>query len=53
DIPYNVKNVSYNFNRGMCSLLNDALKGGYRVVDTPHSESDMNAEAIVSQETQL
>ncbi len=52
DIPYNVKNVSYNFNSGMWSLLNDALKGGYRVVDTPHSESDMNAEAIVSQETQ-
>ena len=52
NLPYTVKNVSYDFNKGMWSLLNDGLKGGYRVHDTPLSERDMKPESIVSQETQ-
>ena len=52
NLPYTVKNVSYDFNKGMWSLLNDGLKGGYQVHDTPLSERDMKPESIVSQETQ-
>ncbi|TDV72648.1 DUF1329 domain-containing protein [Pseudomonas sp. LP_7_YM] len=52
DLPYNVKNVSYDFNKGMWALVNDGLKGGYKFFSTPRSELQMNAEAIVSQETQ-
>ncbi|OOQ44879.1 hypothetical protein AO361_17485 [Pseudomonas fluorescens] len=52
NLPYTVKNVSYDFNKGMWSLLNDGLKGGYRVHDAPLSERDMKPESIVSQETQ-
>jgi len=51
-IPYNVKNVSYDFNRGGYALVNDALKGGYRFHDTALPERDMNPEAIVSRQTQ-
>jgi hypothetical protein len=51
-IPYNVKNVVYDFNKGMWALLNDALKGGYKFDDTPRSERDMNPEAIVAKVTQ-
>ncbi|RON25031.1 hypothetical protein BK660_05030 [Pseudomonas brassicacearum] len=52
NLPYTVKNVSYDFNKGMWSLLNDGLKGGYQVHDEPLSERDMKPESIVSQETQ-
>ena len=51
-LPYTVKNVSYDFNKGMWSLINDGLKGGYRVHDQPLSERDMKPESIVAQETQ-
>ena len=51
-LPYTVKNVSYDFNKGIWSLLNDGLKGGYIVHDTPKSERDMKPESIVSEETQ-
>jgi hypothetical protein len=52
NIPYNVKNVVYDFNKGMYALLNDALKGGYKFVDKPLNERDMNPEAIVARVTQ-
>jgi len=52
NIPYNVKNVVYDFNKGMWALLNDALKGGYRFTDVPYSERQMNPEAIVSRVSQ-
>ncbi|MNT76658.1 hypothetical protein D3C72_2156920 [compost metagenome] len=52
NIPYNVKNVVYDFNKGMYALLNDALKGGYKFNDKPLSERDMNPEAIVARVTQ-
>ncbi len=51
-IPYNVKNVVYDFNKGMYALLNDALKGGYWFTDKALSEREMNPEAIVSRVTQ-
>ncbi len=51
-LPYNVKNVVYDFNKGMWALLNDGLKGGYKFIDKPRSERDMNPEAIVARETQ-
>jgi hypothetical protein len=47
-----VKNVVYDFNKGMWALLNDALKGGYKFDDSPRSERDMNPEAIVAKVTQ-
>lgn len=52
DLPYNVKNVVYDFNKGMWALLNDGLKGGYKFSATPRSERQMNPEAIVARETQ-
>jgi hypothetical protein len=52
NIPYNVKNVVYDFNKGMYALLNDGLKGGYKFYDKPLSERDMNPEAIVARVTQ-
>ena len=51
-LPYNVKNVVYDFNKGMWALLNDGLKGGYKFFDKPRTERDMNPEAIVARETQ-
>jgi hypothetical protein len=51
-LPYNVKNVVYDFNKNMWVLLNDGLKGGYKFVDTPYSERQMNPEAIVARVTQ-
>ncbi|MGB5860447.1 DUF1329 domain-containing protein [Pseudomonas aeruginosa] len=51
-IPYNVKNFTYDFNKGNYALLNDALKGGYWFFDKPFTEREMNPEAIVSRVTQ-
>src|SRR5690606_38331791 len=51
DIPYIVKHVSYDFNRGMYGLINDALAGGYKVLESPRSERELNPEAIVSRES--
>ncbi|MCL5042158.1 MAG: DUF1329 domain-containing protein [Gammaproteobacteria bacterium] len=51
DIPYIVKHVIYDFNRGMYGVINDALSGGYRVLSSPRSEREMNPEAIVARES--
>src|SRR5690606_7634172 len=51
DIPYIVKHVIYDFNRGMYGLINDALAGGYKVLESPRSERELNPEAIVSRES--
>lgn len=51
DIPYIVKHVIYDFNRGMYGLINDALSGGYRVLNSPRSERELNPEAIVARES--
>lgn len=52
DIPYNVKNVIYDFNKGMYAVINDGLKGGYKFAKEPRSEREMKPEAIVSRVTQ-
>ncbi|MEH6386340.1 MAG: DUF1329 domain-containing protein [Pseudomonas profundi] len=52
DIPYNVKNVIYDFNKGMYGVINDGLKGGYKFVSTPLPERNMAPEAIVSRYSQ-
>lgn len=52
NIPYNVKNVIYDFNRGMYGVINDGLKGGYKFQPTPLPERDMTPEAIVSRHSQ-
>ena len=51
DIPYIVKHSIYDFNKGMYGLINDALSGGYKVLDAPRSERDLNPEAVVARET--
>ncbi|MBD1552571.1 DUF1329 domain-containing protein [Pseudomonas sp. C2L11] len=51
-LPYNVKNVVYDFNKNMWVLLNDGLKGGYKFYDKAFSEQEMNPEAIVGRVTQ-
>ncbi len=52
DIPYSVKNVIYDFNKGMYALINDGLKGGYKFEAEARSEREMKPEAIVSRITQ-
>ena len=49
--PYAVKNVVFDFNKGMYALVNDGLVGGYGVETTPRANRDLNPEAIVSKET--
>lgn len=49
--PYTVKNVVYDFNKGMYALVNDALVGGYGVLATPMANRDLNPEAVVARET--
>ncbi|SFC40687.1 DUF1329 domain-containing protein [Massilia yuzhufengensis] len=51
DAPYTVKNVIFDFNKGMYALVNDGLVGGYGVVAKPRSNRDLNPEAIVAKET--
>ena len=49
--PYTVKNVIYDFNKGMYALVNDGLEGGYGVLDKPMANRDLNPEAVVARET--
>lgn len=49
--PYTVKNVVYDFNKGMYALVNDGLVGGYGVLTTPMANRDLNPEAVVARET--
>jgi hypothetical protein len=49
--PYTVKNVVYDFNKGMYALVNDGLVGGYGVLKAPKANRELNPEAIVAQET--
>lgn len=49
--PYTVKNVVFDFNKGMYALVNDGLVGGYGVVTKPRPNRDLNPEAIVAKET--
>jgi hypothetical protein len=49
--PYAVKNVVYDFNKGMYALVNDGLVGGYGVLTKPMSNRELNPEAVVARET--
>ena len=51
DIPWSVKNVVYDFNKGMYAYVNDVMVGGYKVLPSARSEREMNPEAIVSRES--
>lgn len=51
DIPYNVKHAIYDFNKGMYGVINDALEGGYRVVEEPRSEQSLSPQVIVNRES--
>jgi len=49
--PYMVKNVVFDFNKGMYALVNDGLVGGYGVVTKPRPNRELNPESIVAKET--
>lgn len=49
--PYAVKNVVYDFNKGMYALVNDGLVGGYGVLSKPMANRELNPESIVAKET--
>lgn len=51
DIPYIVKHVMYDFNKGTYGIINDALKGGYRVVQEAVPEREMAPQVIVERQT--
>ena len=51
DIPWSVKNVVYDFSRGLYAYLNDAMIGGFKQIETPRSERELNPEAVVGRET--
>ena len=42
----------YDFNKGMYGVINDGLKGGFKIPKEALPERQMNAEAIVSRITQ-
>jgi hypothetical protein len=48
--PYTVKNAVIDFNKKMYAIINDGLKGGYRVSE-PLSGRDLQPEVIVSKHT--
>jgi len=52
DIPYNVKNVIYDFNKNMYGVINDGLEGGYRFFSEALPEVQMSPGAIVQRKSQ-
>lgn len=52
DIPYNVKNVIYDFNKNMYGVINDGLEGGYRFFFDALPEVQMSPGAIVQRKSQ-
>lgn len=50
-IPWAVKNVVYDFSRGLYAYLNDATLGGFKQADTARSERELNPEAVVARES--
>ena len=51
DIPYIVKHAIYDFNKGMYGIINDALNGGYRVLEEPRSDRELSPQVIVNRES--
>ena len=52
DIPYNVKNVIYDFNKNMYGVINDGLEGGYRFFSEALPEVQMSPGAVVQRKSQ-
>ena len=50
-LPWAVRNVIYDFNKGQYGYFNDVMVGGFYVAPKALSERELNAEAIVSRET--
>jgi Protein of unknown function (DUF1329) len=50
-LPWAVRQVIYDFNKGMYAYTNDVTKGGYKLPAKAMTEREMNPEAIVARET--
>jgi hypothetical protein len=50
-IPWAVKNVVYDFGRGLYAYLNDVMVGGFVQPETSRSERELNPEAVVARES--
>lgn len=50
-LPWAVRQVIYDFNKGMYAYTNDVTVGGYKLLDKAYTEREMNPEAIVARET--
>ena len=50
-LPWAVKQVIYDFNKGMYGYFNDVMVGGHRIPAKAQSEREMNPESIVTRET--
>lgn len=50
-IPWAVRSHTYDFNRGMLTVLGDAYTGGFKVMPEPLPERHLNPEAITARET--
>jgi Protein of unknown function (DUF1329) len=50
-LPWAVRTVIYDFNKGQYGYFNDVMVGGHGIPAKPLTEREMNPEAIVSRET--
>ena len=50
-LPWAVKTVIYDFNKGMYGYFNDVMVGGHRLAAKAQTERELNAESIVTRET--
>lgn len=50
-IPWSLRNVIHDFNKGQYGYFNDVMVGGFKVEAKALTERELNAEAIVSRET--
>lgn len=48
---FSVKNVTYDFEKGMYAVGGDVSNGGYKIPSAARSEIEMSAEALVAKET--
>jgi hypothetical protein len=50
-LPWAVRTVIYDFNKGQYGFFNDVMVGGHRITAKAQSERELNAESIVTRET--
>jgi len=50
-VPWPIRHVVYDFNKGQYAYLNDVTVGGWKVDDKARTERDLNPEAFVARET--